>query len=176
MDMCKDQQNRYQCRPTGVTITINSYISGQLIDKEASITNLVIIILEGEYIVSIPGIGSCRAGIRKLIFIPANMDWTFEVINPGKTVEILFANLDNFYCLSYFHTLVPLCDTITYKLVTLQSCHALEDYIEYIIKPLHQKGCNVPLDEYEFFVILGVYYPKSLIAKFLYPFLKTLKS
>lgn len=175
MDMCKDQKNRYQCRPTGVTITTNSYISGQLIDKEASITNLVIIILEGEYIVSISGVGSCRAGNRKLIFISANMDWTFEVINPGKTVEIQFTNLDNFYCVSYFHALVPMCDTITYKLITLQSCHALEDYIENIIKNLHQKGGNAQFDEYDFFVILGVYYPKSLIAKFFYPFLKTLK-
>ncbi len=174
--MCnsEDQNTVYQGSTGGLIFTANLYSRDCLIEKEASDKNLVIIILDGDGIVTVPSIGSCRAGKGQIIFIPADTPWIVEILKPGQTLEIQFADLNNFYCESYFRSLLPLCDELTHELTPLYSCSAIDDYVDRILQLLYYNQDHDLSNDYELFVLLGVYYPRSRIANFLYPFIKTL--
>lgn len=174
--MCnsEDQNTVHQGSTGGLSFTANIYSRNCRIEKKASDKNLVIIILDGDGIVSVPGIGDCRAGKGQIIFIPANTAWTVEILKPGQTLEIQFADLNNFYCEPYFRSLLPLCDDTSHKLTPLYACSAIDDYVDRILQLLYYKQDHDLSNDYELFVLLGVYYPRSRIANFLYPFLKTL--
>lgn len=159
----------------GLTFTANIYPLARRIDKEASKNNLVIIILDGDGIVTIPDIGTCRADNGKLVFIPAGKAWSVEIILPGQTLEIEFFDLNNFYCKPYFLSLIPLCREKEWCLAPLYTCSAMDEYVEHVLDVLYTNKIQDLADGYELFTIFGVYYPKSEIANFLYPFLKTLQ-
>lgn len=176
--MCasEDQNTVCQGSSAGLIFTANIYPKEQRIDKPASDKNLVIIILDGDGIVSVSGIGSCRAGKGKLVFIPAHTAWMVEITHPGQTLEIQFSDLNNFYCEPYFRSLLPLCEGKAPGLTVLYSCSALEEYAERILDTLYRIKEYDLSNDYELFIILGVYYPRSQIAKFLYHFLKTFET
>lgn len=175
--MCnsEDQNTVYQGSRRGLGFTVNLYSRGCLIKKEASGKNLVIIILDGDGIVTVLGIGSCRAGKGQIIFIPANTVWMVEILEPGQTLEIQFADLNSFYCESYFRLLLPFCANHSQKLTPIYSCSAIDDYVDRILEILYRQQDHDLSGDYEFFVLLGVYYSRSSIANFLYPFLKTME-
>ena len=175
MRASEDRNIEYQDRTGGLCLTANIYPKICRIEKKASDKNLVIIILDGDGIVSIPGCDRWRAGKGKLVFIPANTAWEVEILNPGQTLEIQFADLNNFYCELYFRSLLHLCNDITHTLQPLYSCPAIDEYVERVVEMLYRKRTRELSNDYELFTIFGVYYPRSVITNFLYPFLKTLE-
>ena len=89
MRASEDRNIEYQDRTGGLCLTANIYPKSCRIEKKASDKNLVIIILDGDGIVSIPGFDRCRAGKGKLVFIPANMGSgnTQSGTNLGNTIR-----------------------------------------------------------------------------------------
>ena len=159
----------------GLNFTMNKHGMGEKVKQETFAYNVIIILLKGEARIEIPGTGSHDLHREELSFIPAKTIYQLDITRDCLVLEIRFKEISNLFCALFFKHLTTLCKNITYCFMPLSSCSAMKDYIEKITTFINTGNASILTPDYELFVILGVYYPRSTIANFLYPYLLTIK-
>ena len=159
----------------GLNFTINKHEMGEKVKEETFAYNLIIIILKGEAHIEIPGTGSHALHQEELTFIPTETTYQLNITRNCLVLQIRFKEISNLFCKLFFKHLTTLCRNVPYRFIPLPSCSAMKDYIEKIITFMNTQDASILTPDYELFVILGVYYPRSTIANFLYPYLLTIK-
>ena len=158
-----------------LNFTRNKHDMGEKVKRETFAYNLTLILLKGEARIEIPGTGSHDLHREELTFIPAETTYQLNITRDCLILEIRFKEISNLFCRLFFKHLTTLCKNVTYRFMPLPSCSAMKDYIEKVTTFMNARDASILTPDYELFVILGVYYPRSTIANFLYPYLLTIK-
>lgn len=164
--------NQVKSIASGVNLSLSMFSSGYCFTSDTGENYTILLYLSGRGKLDAQEMGTLSLKRNECIFLPTHTVWTLNVSESSEIVLLRFGVLTHPISKVCFDLLSPICNDINYKFSSLHMCEAIQDFAETIREDLADGDRPCRIKEYDFFVLMNLYYPTCKAAGFLYPYIQ----
>ncbi|GEM_PF-4998790 len=134
----------------------------------------VILFIQGNAIICTSSYGSIRIGPHQLILLPPHCSYGVKTDEECEVSIFRFSELKHPICKSYIEKLICYHRKTDFCFETLRMGEAMINFANEIKEYFHMERPTHLITQYDFLVILSIYYSLKESANLLYPYLEAL--
>lgn len=136
----------------------------------------VILFLQGNASIYTSRHGITEVGQNQLILLPPHSSYGLKTNEVCEVSIFRFSELNHVICKSYIDTLIQYHRKINFCFEPLRMGEAMINFANEIKEYFHMERPNHLITQYDFLVILSIYYSLKESANMLYPYLEAIEN